>query len=426
MRVLFVVVLAAAVVHAESFGRVLRAAKHSDRQTRREALTLLAEGKVAPKSQGERSKMIRSLSAYLSKRSLGPDRALAVSALGRLKSEPCYAKIAAQVENERDDRVLAAMSAVFQAAPPEWHDILLARFREVKDPVARAAYLRMALSVPGEASRKFARVRAAIVDEWVIQATAVEALQRDREPGVDAIAMSLLEHSDPAVVGAALQVLTAVTGQRFGRDLVTWKTWWNTKDKLPPKPETVEPKERRTVAGEKGPVRSYFFGVPVRGRKIVYVFDVSGSMRNKLPLAFKQLVESIKGLPPSSEFEVVFFHEQVFPWRRRFTKADPVSKAMLIRRLSEVEIKSYTNLYDAMEIGLKLKPDEMFVISDGQPNRGKKQFPRDILKALKEDAGRTRIHTVSVVRTVDGGEHVALLKDIAKQHGGEAVQRTLY
>ena len=38
---------------------------------------------------------------------------------------------------------------------------------------------------------------------------------------------------------------------------------------------------------------------------------------------------------------------------------------------------------------------------------------------------RVPIHTISVVRTVDGDKHVALLKTIAEQHGGKAVQRTL-
>ncbi len=417
-------------VRAESFSRVLRAAKHPDRKTRRAALLLLAEGTVVPRSKAHREKMIRSLATYLNSRSLGPDRALAVRALGTLKSEPTLLRISTRVKNERDDRVLAAMESVFREASEEWFDILLARFREEKDLLARAAYLRMALSVSCKDARTFARIRSRIHDDWVIQATAVEALQYDREPGIDAIGIEILDHSDPAVVGAAIQVLTAVTGKRFGRDVIAWKTWWNTRDsvpdKIPDEQKPVKSTETRTVAETQGPVRSYFFGVPIRGKKIVYVFDISGSMRKKLPIAYRQLVQSIKGLPPSSSFEVVFFHEHVFPWRRRFTRADPVSKALLIRHLDELEIKSYTNLYDAIELGLTLRPDEMFVISDGLPNRGRKKFPRDILKALKERAGRTRIHTVSVIRTSDGGKHVRLLQQIAEQHGGQAITRTLY
>jgi hypothetical protein len=68
----------------------------------------------------------------------------------------------------------------------------------------------------------------------------------------------------------------------------------------------------------------------------------------------------------------------------------------------------------------------VFVVSDGEPNRGRKQFPDDILAELERvNTRHARIHTVSVVRTVDGDEHVALLKRIAEAHGGEHVARTL-
>ncbi|MHC4493662.1 MAG: hypothetical protein ACYTDU_18830, partial [Planctomycetota bacterium] len=114
------------------------------------------------------------------------------------------------------------------------------------------------------------------------------------------------------------------------------------------------------------------------------------------------------------------------PWRGRLSHADPVTKELLLRHIPTMEVKSYTNLFDSMEKALDLGIDEMFVISDGEPNRGRKQFLRDILKELKKlNTGGTVIHTISVVRTVDGDDHVALLRSIAEQHGGQHVARTL-
>ena len=125
-------------------------------------------------------------------------------------------------------------------------------------------------------------------------------------------------------------------------------------------------------------------------------------------------------------FEVVFFNEHVWPWRGRLSHADPLTKELLLRHIPTMEVKSYTNLFDAMETALDLRVEEMFVITDGEPNRGRRQFPRDILKELKKlNLGRTVIHTISVVRTVDGDDHVALLKSIAEAHGGRHVARTL-
>ena len=103
-----------------------------------------------------------------------------------------------------------------------------------------------------------------------------------------------------------------------------------------------------------------------------------------------------------------------------------MTRELLVRHLPTIEIKSYTNIFDSMEKALKMEPDEIFLISDGAPNRGRFRLPRDILREIKElNRKKVRINTISVVRVVDGDEHIGLLKDIAEAHGGQAVQRTL-
>ena len=71
-------------------------------------------------------------------------------------------------------------------------------------------------------------------------------------------------------------------------------------------------------------------------------------------------------------------------------------------------------------------PDELFIISDGAPNRGRWQLPRDVIREIKKlNRKGIPMHTVSVVRVVDGDDHIDLLKTIAEQNGGKHVQRTL-
>ncbi|MFI5402921.1 MAG: VWA domain-containing protein, partial [Planctomycetota bacterium] len=176
---------------------------------------------------------------------------------------------------------------------------------------------------------------------------------------------------------------------------------------------------RKTIGGT-------YFGIPVKGTKVAFVCDVSGSMRYKLPLAYDQLTRAVKSLPSTTQFEVVFFNEHVWPWRGRLSRADPVTKELLVRTLERIEVKNYTNLFEAIETALALGTDEVFVISDGEPNRGRKQFADEILAELKRINTRgARIHTVSVVRTVDGDEHVPLLKRIADENNGQYEERTL-
>ena len=104
MRALACCLLLATPLLAEDFGRVLRAAKHADRRTRRAALTHLADGTVQPASRGQTEKMIRSLKVYLSPKSLGPDRALAVVAYQHMTSRRrgfCRRRLEAHVDTER-------------------------------------------------------------------------------------------------------------------------------------------------------------------------------------------------------------------------------------------------------------------------------------------------------------------------------------
>ena len=54
--------------------------------------------------------------------------------------------------------------------------------------------------------------------------------------------------------------------------------------------------ERKTIAGT-------YFGIPIQGRKVAFVFDMSASMRYKLPLALDQLTRAVKSLPSHAMFD---------------------------------------------------------------------------------------------------------------------------
>jgi hypothetical protein len=338
-----------------------------------------------------------------------------------------------RLAEDTDDRVLEAAEAVFRDAPAELVEEVSRRVEKTDGPLMAAVYVRMLGALPGDVARQRIRLRADLPDDWCPRAAAAHALARDPAPEALPPLIGLLDTGDPALVTAAIESLTKLTRCRFGRDPVAWRTWWETRDRVAPMEEALEKKEpgdgeRRTVAvqTERKTIAGTYFGIPIRGDKVAFVCDVSGSMRYKLPLAYEQLANAVKSLPSTAQFEVVFFNEFVWPWRGRLSRADPVTKELLLRHLPTIEIKSYTNLFDSMELALGLGVDELFVVSDGEPNRGRKQFPDDILAELERvNARRARIHTVSVVRTVDGDDHVMLLKRIAEAFGGEHVQRTL-
>lgn len=434
--------LLAAPAAAEDFDRALRGLKADDRERRQAALDAFARGDFAPRNDAQRDRALDTLKRFLSDRFPGDERAQAFRAIGRLLTDRAFLALLDRLASDFDDRVLEAAEEAFRAAPEGLADEVSRRIEKAEDPLGRAVYVRMLGALPGAAARERTRLRAALPDVWCPRSAAAHALARDRTQEALPPLVALLDAEDPALLTAAVESLTSLTRLDFGRDPVAWKTWWETRDELLPIDESLkkkeggagggdEPKadgERRTSAQpiERKTIGGTYFGMPVRGTKVAFVCDVSGSMRYKLPLAYDQLTRAVKALPSTSQFEVVFFNEHVWPWRGRLSRADPVTKELLVRTLERIEVKNYTNLFDAIETALALGVDEIFVISDGEPNRGRKQFPDDILSELKRlNTRRTRIHTVSVVRTVDGEEHISLLKRIADENNGHHEARTL-
>lgn len=431
--------LLAAPALGEDFDRALRSLRGDDRERRREALDAFAKGDLAPATAYQRDRALETLRRFLSDRFPGDDRAQAFRAIGRLATDRGYAALLERLASDADDRVLEAAAEVFRTAPSALADDLTRRIEEAGDPIVRAAFVRVLGALPGTEAR--IRLRVSMPDDWCPRAAAAHALARDRSEDALPPLVALLDSDDPALVTAAIESLSALTRKDLGRDPAAWKAWWETRDKVAPIEEALAGKEGgagggawpdgepRTTArppSTRKTIGGTYFGIPVTGAKVAFVCDVSGSMRYKLELAYDQLSRAVKALPSTTRFEVVFFNEHVWPWRGRLSRADPVTKELLLRHLPTIEVKNYTNLFDAIETALSLEVEEIFVISDGEPNRGRKQFPDEILLELKRlNVRGTRIHTVSVIRTVDGDEHVPILKRIADENGGEHITRTL-
>jgi hypothetical protein len=415
--------------------KALRALRSEDRAVREAVLGPLADGRLRPEGASDAQSAERELRPILHGRGLGGERALAVRALGRLGRPSAFALVVEALARETDDRVLAAAEEAIRAAPAEVAPLAVKEFDAAEDPLARAALLRILAVLPGPEARQRVWVRARSAGDGCTRAAALLALGRDRDPEALEALLEALDDDDPGVRAAAVESLQRLTGEGFGLDPAKWKAWWKARDPAAPlgaappaPPPDGKPDARRYAheADERETFAPEYFGIPVRGRRVAFVFDVSASMRYKLPLACDELVRAVKGLPSRSLFEVVFFNEFVFPWRGRMSHADPVTKELLVRHLPTLEIKSYTNLFDAIEKALELEADEVFVISDGEPNRGRKRLPKQILSELEAiNTGHAVIHTISLALVRDGDEHVALLRRIAEDHQGQHVQRTL-
>ena len=431
LTIVLVAAFSATAPGADEFGKTVRDLRHDHRSRRLAALKSFADGPMGPATKSQGDKLDRALARYWSNHVSGHERALAVRALARLKRPRAIEKFAEWLGKERDDRVLLEAERAFATLHETSFPVMLALMRKEEDPLARAALLRCIGRIPGEGARAELMRRATALEEWYLRATAALALARRPGKEVFPPLLAMVQREDPGLIAAGAEALTALTRLDYGADPVKWKVWWDMGgkiDPIKPKLEPVREDGRRRYAhdSEGDPLNPYYFGIKARGRRIVFCYDISGSMRYKLPLANSQLIRAVKGLPSAAQFEVIFFNEEVMPWRGRLSWADPITKELFVHSLTDLEIKSYTNLFDSIELALKIGADEIFVISDGEPNRGRKKLPRDILKELQRiNKKAVPIHTVSVVRIVDGDDHLPLLKTIAEQSGGEYAERTL-
>lgn len=294
---------------------------------------------------------------------------------------------------------------------------------------------------------------------WAVLAGACLGLARVREKRVVAPLLLRLRHPDPAVRAAALDALTTLTGQDFACDAAAWESWWEQAPEdwqLPatepvgaappaapvpappgPAPDAAAPDSSRDGAthgasgGRGRPTFARFFGLDLTGRRVAFVIDFSQSMwGERRNTAERELIDAVKGLPSSHSFAVVLFNGKVWWYRDDPAPARPQEKLDLTLYLPGQETKNFTNIYDALEqaIGLmgeggaarKDPPglDEIVLLSDGTPNRGKLKRPEQIVDAVEIWlAKRVPLHTVSLL-----DEPSPLLEDLARVTGGRHVR----
>jgi hypothetical protein len=181
----------------------------------------------------------------------------------------------------------------------------------------------------------------------------------------------------------------------------------------------VDPSDESTTVIVSGaadrPTAVDFFGTAIKGRRICFVVDRSGSMGQdgKMADAIAELVRCIRSLPEDREFFVLFFDHDKLVVEDRWIRAHPGSIDPFIARLPGVQPGGGTDPRTALEhafTALRPIPDELHLMTDGL-------MPADIpevIEALNVGAARTVVHTYAF--TNREGERI--LEAIAARNGG--------
>lgn len=155
---------------------------------------------------------------------------------------------------------------------------------------------------------------------------------------------------------------------------------------------------RGVGSGSGTPTR--FFDAGVESRRIVYVVDASGSMRQAHPGPMKtrigrvkeELIDSVLSLRPEQKFFVIFFNDEAYPMPGRQLIAggkSPLSMRYL-RWAAATKPGGKTDPEPALRLALSLQPDTIFFLTDGSFK------PIVVERTLAANDRRTPIHTVAI------------------------------
>lgn len=253
-------------------------------------------------------------------------------------------------------------------------------------------------------------------------------------------------------------VLQAMTGAILPKDdPAQWRKFWAAEGS---KIDVTKIAKKKTDARDGGTV-SGFFGIPIRGRRIVFIIDFSGSMDwlmpqeaggtsasrdrgkiKKIAKAKQELLQAVNSLGPQHKFNVVRYSMDVRKWQKGLVPATKKYKKSLARYLQGQEANGGTNLFGGLKSGLEMKSlvygsrydshvDEIFILSDGVPTVGDVTNMAEILRLVGETNRYSGVRINSIYlgsksnerRPGNGGrserEGGEFLKKLADQNGGQ-------
>lgn len=175
---------------------------------------------------------------------------------------------------------------------------------------------------------------------------------------------------------------------------------------------------------DKSKTRAIFFGAEAYGNRFVFVIDSSGSMRGpRWDALYAELMRAIQSLSEDQEFFIISFDSSAHPMfgepppKGKFLHPDQKSIERVSSWLRSIQLGHQTFPSGAVGIAMALKPDAVFLLSDGEINDSTVQDLR-VWNRVQDEDGNPKphfpIHTVLLHSQIG----FATLERIAQENGG--------
>ncbi|MHC4598143.1 MAG: HEAT repeat domain-containing protein, partial [Planctomycetota bacterium] len=400
---------------------------------------------------------------------------LAVEALANLKEGEGFDWLQGPALKDSDGGLrAAAVRALSRIGGPRAKTALVAAAHKDGDAKVRALALNglMAWKL-GEV--KEAVLEALKDSSWEVRALAVRICGRGRLVEAVEALVAALEKEKGRLRGDIDDTLFLLVGARYYGDAKLWKKWLEgNRDKVEAKAKELaaagaydkalgplEPGRGASEAAEgkeegEGATTS-FYGITTFSKKIIYIIDISRSMEfpaggkapksagrgsgkyaepvgnTKIAIARWQLHRAVHSLPKDAVFNIVVYSESYKVWRKGMVSAHPRFKGEAHDFIDGLRPNGTTNIYDslikAFEIAgaspagasgkgrkkdKELAADTVFLLSDGNPNRGRITETEKILEDVRKRNPGIVLHTIGIGEAAGA----PLLKRLAEENGG--------
>lgn len=175
-------------------------------------------------------------------------------------------------------------------------------------------------------------------------------------------------------------------------------------------------------SGFGGKVSVSVFGAEGNANSFVYVFDQSGSMDEyggrPMRVAKAELIRSLEPLGSLQQFNIIFYNEKPYPWKiGKMIFANDINKSGAIKYVEGVIPRGGTRHFDALVEALRLSPEVIFFLTDGDENDALKPGQLEALTKRNERSPGAQINVIQFGSGPGGQSH--FLRKLAAQNRGQ-------